>query len=126
MVSELEPAGYEDIRQFVDPTRSDPANWDYLALFDSDDNEVLRVQISNDSRTSWEHSSGDQTLVVEGTFSGSDSDLSQGITITAAGLFNQSGTGNGDPRTKDTMTGVAIDSDSAAIDLIHEVELPQV
>lgn len=126
MASELPEHGYELIRQYIDGSAAAPDPWDYIGLFNDSGNEILRVSVTGDSRTSWGTADGGQTLVVSGSFEGADSDVPLDTTFAESRLFTVSGIGNGQAVSQDTFAAATIASESDTLVIDHTVEVPQV
>lgn len=129
MVTELTNAGYESIRDLVNSSRSSPSQWDFIALIDDGDSEVTRVSITGDSRAQWivedrDTDSTNETMVVEFTVTGSDSDISTPVTLAESRIYDTSSGGNS--LSEDTFSNITLSADEDEMTLVHAVEIPQV
>ena len=124
MATEVPEAGYESIRKFIDSGRTTESSWDYIELRDSSDAQVIRVSVTGDSRASWTHAAGDQTLTVEIEVAGSDSDIPTGTTFTGSALFNESS--GGSQYSYDGFPDATIETTDDTLIVTHNIEVPQV
>jgi hypothetical protein len=93
-MSEITKEGYQSIREFAVSSYSTPNEWDYLALYDSDKNEITRVSITSDSRFSWSDLDEDNVSSITGTIKGSDSDIpTDGTTVEYLALHDSASGG---------------------------------
>jgi hypothetical protein len=116
-MSDFNALGYEDLRTAV------TNRWSHIALIDDAGNEVTRIDIANDSRTSWgDPSTNPVDLSV--TITGADSDIPTPTEFSGSSLH----TSDSSSATHDDNfegANVIID-DNDQLELTHSVELPQV
>lgn len=124
MSTEITEAGYQSLRNLIDSSATISDQWDYIALIDDAGNEVTRVSITGDSRTSWQHAAGDQVLQVRFEITGSDADIPLPVTIVESRLHDTSS--GGDILASDTFYDMAFSSDSDQGLVEHYIEVPQV
>ncbi|QCC57369.1 hypothetical protein [Natrinema thermotolerans] len=117
MPTEATAAGYQSIRQHIIDT------WDYLELRDNNGDPVTRVQISSDSRLEWTTTATDQTLIVEASVSGSDSDIPQPTTLSSSALFDTDS--NGSELHTDSFADATIANDNDTVIIEHSLEVPR-
>lgn len=124
-MSDFNSAGYTDLREYI----VSASGWAYIALIDDAGNEETRIDIDNDTRTSWgDPSTNGVTLTAN--VSGSDSDISTPVELERSELHTGSGTTT--PVHDDQM----LDEDGQPANVIvgstddlvveHTVELPEV
>ena len=116
-MAEITADGYQDLRDYIE------ANWDWISLRDDTDAEVLRLDPS-DSRVTWTHASGDQTLVLEIVVQGSDSEISLPQTFAGSEIHKTSGSTT--PFSDETYTQFTMESTNDQLTVEHEIEVPQV
>lgn len=116
-MAEISEDGYEDIRDHIEST------WVYLELRDDADSQIIRVDDS-DSRLSWTHSDGDQTLEYTITVSGSDSDISPPQTFEKSALYKEDS--GGDYMSLESFTQFTIETSDDQLTVKHQVQVPQV
>ena len=68
-MSEISSYGYQSIRDYVQ------ANWCYIELRDASNTPIMRLSVGTDSRVSWTHTTGSQTLEITAVIKGSDADV---------------------------------------------------
>lgn len=116
-MAEVTEPGYQDLRDYIE------ANWDYMEPYDDNQNAILRIDVS-DGRLQWTHTAGSQTLVLEGVFQGSDSDISLPQTFSGSRIFDV-GT-DGDAYSDESFTNFTMEDDNDQITIEHEIEVPEV
>jgi len=125
-MAEILPSGYQTLRDFAVSGKANPPQWDYIAVYDSNDNEVTRVSITADSRCQWLDLDGDKTLQIEFNITGSDSDISLPVTLESSAVWNDTQGNNGTQITpKESFASVTFNQDGDNTVLTHTVNLPQ-
>ena len=81
IVGDIYAEGYQDLRDYVQ------ANYKYIALVDSDDNEIVRMEIGVDIRANWIHVAGANPLIVQVTVKGSDAEIAEPCTLNKVYLY---------------------------------------
>lgn len=81
IIGDIYNEGYLDLRNYVE------ANYKYVALVDSSDNEIVRMEIGVDSRAQWIHQAGANPLLLEVTVKGSDAEIAEPCTLNKAYLY---------------------------------------
>ncbi|MFD2703920.1 hypothetical protein [Salibacterium lacus] len=116
-MAEIKSAGYQAIRDFIQ------SNWTYIEIKDDSDTAVLRVSPS-DSRVSWIHTAGNQTLQIQIVVKGSDSDISIPQTFALSAIFDtESG---GTAYSEESFTAFTMESEEDEITVVHSIQVPQV
>lgn len=81
IIGDIYAEGYKDLRDYVQ------ANYKYVALVDSSDNEIVRMEIGVDARAKWIHEAGANPLLLEVTVKGSDAEIAEPCTLNKAYLY---------------------------------------
>jgi len=125
MAIEINESGYESFRQAINSSLTAGSQWDYIELFDDNNNIVTRVSVTGDSRFSWTTKKTDQTQEATGTVSGSDSDISTPVTLVGSRL-KAADSDTADVKHEEGFSDALIENDSDYVKIIHQVEVPQV
>lgn len=92
-------------------------NWNYVALFDDTNTEVLRVQIGNDSRFAWSSGSASDPLTLDGTVTGGDADVPTPTTFEYVKLFQSSSATTVMEDQQFALAQIQVDADSLDVSL---------
>ena len=120
MASPFDSAGYEDVRSYIQ------SNWTHVALVDDDGNEVTRINITSDSRSSWSSGSGSNPLEATITVAGGDSDIdvqSNG-TITIVQTESYRGNATSTRMAADPFTDATVEATNDEVTITHTIEHP--
>lgn len=118
-MSVVQNAGYQDIRDYIQD------NWKYIELRDEDQNPVLRIGIE-DSRVTWTHTAGDQTLEMTCVIKGSDSDVADLLPQKFAGAALFKVESGGSAMSEEEFTTFTMSSESDQLTIVYQLEVPQV
>lgn len=125
-MSEITEDGYQSLRELACAAHTLPNRWDYLAIYDSNIDEVTRVSVTNDSRFYWDDLDGDSILQVRGEVTGSDSDIpTDGTKLTYVAMWD-SATGGRQITHEEQVAGLTFNQTGDKMDITHNIELPQV
>lgn len=116
-MAEITSSAYQAIRDYIQQ------NWKYIELRDDAGNAIVRLSPS-DSRVSWIHNAGDQTLKLQVIIKGSDADITKPQTFASSAIYDVA-TG-GQPYSIESFTPFTIESDQDELTVIHSIEVPQV
>ena len=119
MTDEIRDEGYEDIRGFITD------EWTHIELRDENNDQLTRVEIDEDDRTSWEHEPEEQVLILVFEVTGSDDDIPVPSTITGSALYPSGGSDN--ERSFSAFdSDKFLEADAAELRVEHRVQVPQV
>ncbi|MEC1720610.1 hypothetical protein [Schinkia azotoformans] len=116
-MAEITTSAYQSIRDYIQ------ANWQYIELRDDLGTPILRLSPS-DSRVTWTHLVGDQTLKLQIIVKGSDVDITLPKTFASSHIFNVA-TG-GTSFSDETFTAFTMSSVDDELTVIHSIQVPQV
>jgi len=122
MATEVNEAGYQDLRDYV------MDNWSYIEFRD-DMGEVVQVDnkdrllIGTDLNFAWTTANTDQELKVEGTIAGSNVLNGAEVTIAESALYKVDTAG--DELHSDTDTAFVFGDNDDELQVTHSIELPQ-
>lgn len=116
-MAEINTDGYQSIRDYIE------ANWQYIELRDDTDTAIVRLSPS-DSRVSWTHTAGDQTLKLQIIVKGSDADITASQIFASSAIYDVASGGN--PYSVESFTTFTIEADEDELTVIHNIEVPQV
>lgn len=108
---------YQDLRDYI------VANWRYIELRDSLGNPFLRISTS-DTRVSWTHTAGSQTLELTVILQGSNSDITVPSTFAQSAIF-KTATG-GQPMSLETFPSFTMEGIGDELTIKHRIEVPRV
>lgn len=114
-MAEINQIGYQKIRDYIE------ANWKYIELQDGSGTPIIRLGIS-DSRVSWTHTAGEQTLKLQVVVKGSDITLPK--TIAKSAIFDVAS--GGTAISVETFTAFTMEGASDELTVEHSIEVPQV
>ena len=114
---EITQKAYEDLRTYIQ------TNWKYLELRDGTGTPIVRIGIG-DSRISWTHNPGSQTLELTLIVKGSDSDITIPQTIKYSAVYKVA-TG-GDALAIEEFTPFTLEADGDQLTVKHRIEVPRV
>lgn len=116
-MGEIRTEGYQSLRDFI------ITEWDYIELYDGNQNAVTRVSVSGDSRFAWQDIDGDSILQVYGEVSGTDSDIPLDTDLTYAALWDAASGGKQITPLEQYATQV-INQEGDGMKLTHNVAVP--
>lgn len=116
-MAEITSVAYQNLRDYIQ------ANWNYIELQDDTGTPILRLSPS-DSRVTWTHNAGDQTLKLQIIVKGSDTDITKPKTFASSHIFNVA-TG-GTSFSDEVFTAFTIETDQDELTVIHSIQVPQV
>lgn len=118
-MAEINANGYQDIRDRIE------ANWTYVELRDGSSAAIVRLPVS-DSRVTWTHTPGAQTLELTTVIKGDDTDIAALLpkTFASAALFKVAEAG--DAMVAETFTSFTMSTAADQLTVIMKVEVPQV
>lgn len=125
-MAEITSDGYQNLRDHVNGSVSDQNAWDWIALYDDSQSEVLRVSVTGDSRASWTDVDADALLTANITIQGSDSDVPTPTAFEYSALWDDA-SGGSDPTQVTQLEQYAtatINQDGDELTVEHTVELP--
>lgn len=116
-MAEVTSNAYQDLRDYIQ------SSWKYIELKDDTGSSVVRLSPS-DSRVSWTHSEGSQTLTLQIVVKGSESDISVPSTFAQSDIFNVETGGNA--LSTETFTAFTMESENDELTVTHNISVPQV
>ncbi len=117
-MAEITSAGYQSIRDLIE------ANWLYIELRDSNGDAVVRLPLS-DSRVSWTHEAGAQTLILTAVVIGSDSDIPVPTVFGSSAIYKVAS--NGDALSVEELpVQFSILTDLDQLTVHHSIAIPEV
>ncbi len=116
-MAEINTSGYQAIRDFIQ------SSWKYIELRDETGNAIVRLSPS-DSRVTWTHLTGEQTLKLQIVIKGSDSDISVPKTFASSAIYSVA-TG-GSAYSAESFTPFTMETDQDELTVIHSIQVPQV
>jgi hypothetical protein len=116
-MAEITSYAYQNLRDYIQ------ANWQYLELQDEAGTSIIRLS-PTDSRCTWTHNAGDQTLKLQVVIKGSDTDITLPCTFAKSVIFNVA-TG-GSPLSEESFTPFTIETEQDELTVIHSIQVPQV
>lgn len=114
---EITSTAYQNLRDYIQ------SNWKYIELQDDVGTPIVRLSPS-DSRVTWTHTAGDQTLKLQVIIKGSDVDITKPKTFAKSVIYNVA-TG-GTPFSTETFTAFIIETDQDELTVVHNIQVPQV
>lgn len=108
---------YEDLRSYV------VDNWKYIELRDSLDNPVIRISTS-DTRVSWTHDSGSQTLELTTVLQGSNSDIELPQEFGKSTIFKT--VSGGKPVSVESFPVFTMEGIGDQLTVKHRIEVPRI
>lgn len=121
-MSEISSAGYQTVRDWMTQSSA----WGFHALCNGADVELLRVNIDTDTRSSWTHVSGSQTLEVTTVIKGSDSEISASLPVTFAKSKMYKTSSGGSVLSTETFSSITLTTVNDQITVKHQIEVPEV
>lgn len=92
-MAEITSTGYQTLLDYLNSSKTVPAEWDYIEVYDDVGDPVTRVSVTGDARCSWTDVDSDTTLTVNFEITGSDADITLPVTIEKAALWTASSGG---------------------------------
>lgn len=111
-MAEVTSYAYQDLRSYIQ------SNWKYIELQKPDGTAIIRKD-TNDSRVTWNHTAGSQTLELKFVVKGSDSDLSSLLPLTfgKSAIFKVSS--GGDSFSTESFTSFTMSSANDELTVVH-------
>ncbi|MFE4525064.1 hypothetical protein ACFRCQ_23655 [Cytobacillus firmus] len=116
-MAEITSAAYQNLRDYIQ------SNWKYIELQDDLGSPIVRLSPS-DSRVTWTHLAGEQTLKLQVIIKGSDADIIAPKTFAKSVIYNVAS--GGVPFSTESFTAFTIESDQDELTVIHNIEVPKV
>jgi hypothetical protein len=116
MSSPFTAAGYERFREFA------LANFTWLALVDDQGNEIIRIDVTSDSRMENTPGSASNPITYTLTVEGYDSDINNPVTIAETKLYEMETSTQ--PVGSDTMADATIETLGDTVTISHDQEIP--
>jgi len=116
-MAEITQAAYQNLRDYIQ------SNWKYIELQDDTGVSIIRLSPS-DSRVTWTHSAGEQTLKLQVVIKGSDAEITFPQTL-AKSLTYSVATG-GSPFSEESFPPFTFVGDQDELTVIHSIEVPKV
>lgn len=116
-MAEITSQAYQDLRDYIQ------SNWQYIELQDDSGVAMLRLSPS-DSRVTWTHNAGDQTLKLQIVVKGSDSDITLPKTFASSHIFNV--VSGGTSYSDETFTPFNMSTVDDELTVIHSIQVPQI
>jgi hypothetical protein len=123
-MAELTEAGYQTLRDYANPNKTNPPSWDYIEIYDSSTSAITRVSVSGDPRCTWKDIDGDKTLQAEFEVTGSDSDIALPVSIEYAAIWNAASSGTQITQ-KEQMPSARFNQDGDNVVITHNMNIPQ-
>ena len=120
MASSFDTAGYTDVRDYIQN------NWTHIALVDDAGNEVTRIDVTADSRSSWSSGSGTNPLEATITVTGGDSDIDVATNgaVTIVRTESYKGSGASTRMAADPFTNATLEATEDELTITHQIEVP--
>lgn len=116
-MAEITSYAYQDLRDYIQ------SNWKYIELQNESGVAILRLS-PTDSRCTWTHNAGDQTLKLQVVIKGSDTDITLPCTFAKSVIFNIATGGNA--ISEESFTPFTLESEQDELTVIHNIQVPQV
>ncbi|EHL78960.1 hypothetical protein [Bacillus smithii] len=116
-MAEITAQAYQALRNYIQ------SNWKYIELRDDSGNAIVRLSPS-DSRVTWTHNAGDQTLKLQVIIKGSDVDIQKPKTFAKSAIYDVATGGNA--YSVESFTPFTVESDQDELTVIHEIQVPKV
>lgn len=116
-MAEINASGYQSIRDYIQ------ANWKYIELRDGSGTPVLRISPS-DSRVSWTHTAGFQTLELTIVVKGADAGITLPQEFASSAIYDVASGGSAySVETFSTFTMVGTGDE---LTVKHQIQVPKV
>ncbi|MCI1592550.1 hypothetical protein [Heyndrickxia oleronia] len=115
-MAEITSQAYADLRKYIQ------SNWQYIELQDETGTSIVRLS-PNDSRVTWTHAEGDQTLKLQIVVKGSDSDIVKPSTFVKSAIFNV--VTGGQPYSVESFTPFTLEQNEDELTVIHSIQVPK-
>lgn len=116
-MAEVTSQAYQNLRDYIQ------SNWNYIELRDDTNTPILRINTS-DSRVTWTHTPGSQTLELSCVITGSDADITLPQTFASSAIYNVASGGNA--YSVETFTAFTMSNDADQLTIKHQFEVPQI
>lgn len=116
-MAEILTEGYQSLRDYIQ------TNWQYIELRDDLSAAIVRLS-PTDSRVTWTHLAGDQTLKLQIVVKGSDVDITYPVTFASSAIYDVATVGS--PYSVESFTAFTIEADEDELTVIHSIQVPQV
>jgi hypothetical protein len=118
-MSQFEPAGFEDLRTYLQN------NWNHIGVVDTGGNEQIRWDVSLNSNASFTSGPGSNPLTAQLTITGQDildAGGSLPVTLTKTEVFKSSGSST--IMGQDSMTDATLEATGDEVVVTHDYEMP--
>ncbi|WP_346234446.1 hypothetical protein MKY04_12010 [Lysinibacillus telephonicus] len=116
-MAEIKTAGYQAIRDYIQ------ANWKFIELRDDNGVAVLRAD-TTDSRVTFTHQAGSQTLELQIVVTGSDSDITLPQTFASCAIYDVAV--DGTAFSEENFTSFTMEGTGDQLTVKHQIQIPQV
>lgn len=125
-MSEITADGYQTLKDYLNSSKPNPPDWDYIEIYDDTGSAVTRVSVTGDSRCQWLDVDGDNVLKVEFVVSGGDSDIPLPTTLQQSAIWNDTSANGGDQVTaKETYADATLNQSGDQVTITHSISVPQ-
>jgi hypothetical protein len=116
--------GYQDIRDHIQTT------WQYIEVRDASAGgtggaAIVRLPVS-DARVDWIHSGGAQALQLRVVLTGSDSDISEPVTIRSSAIYKVASGGQALSAEVLAEGDATINASADSVTITHTIEVPDI
>lgn len=116
-MAEINANGYQSIRDFIQ------ANWKHIELRDDVGTAVLRISTS-DSRVTWTHSAGSQTLELTIVVKGADAGITLPQTFASSAIYDVAS--GGSPYSEEPFSSFTMEGTGDELTVKHQIQVPKV
>lgn len=116
-MAEINSDGYQAIRDYIQ------TNWKYIELRDDAGLAILRLS-PTDSRVTWTHTTGAQTLQLQIVVKGSDTDMTLPKTFASSAIYSVAS--GGSAYSVEGFTPFTMGSATDELTVINSIQVPQV
>lgn len=119
MPTQFDIYGFEDLRNYMQH------NWNFVAVMDSNGDEVLRRNVDADAGAEWSSGSSTNPLTASLTVTGQDiQDLGLTLPVTLSSTETYKSDTATSRTTHDTFSDVTINALDDEVEIIHEYRAP--
>jgi hypothetical protein len=116
--------GYQDLRDHIQST------WQYIEVRDASaggtgGTPIVRLPVS-DARVDWIHSGGAQALQLRVVLTGSDSDISEPVTIRSSAIYKVASGGSALSAEVLAEGDATINASADSVTITHTIEVPDI
>ncbi|KZZ85649.1 hypothetical protein [Bacillus sp. SJS] len=116
-MAEINIQGYQSIRDFIQ------SNWKYIELRDNSGVAIIRLS-PTDSRVTWQHTAGSQTLKLQVIVKGSDSGMTLPKTFASSAIYSVASGGNA--YSVESFSPFTMETAQDELTVIHSIQVPKV